>query len=349
MSGDNYPRIRVAAVQAAPVFLDREATIDKVATLTADAAANGAELIAFGESFVPGFPIWNGVLPPIDQHDLHERLFRNSVAVPGPDTQRLADIAARHNVVLSIGISEKTPRSMGTLWNSNLIFDRSGRLVNHRRKLVATWYERLTWAAGDGHDLGVVDLDGLHLGALICGENTNTLARFALLAQGERLHIASYPPSWPFDRREAGREYDLTHAIQLRSAAHAFEGKVFSVVAATALDDDAVDQVAGSDASIKDLLWANPTASLIVGPHGDAIAGPLLREPGILYADVDLAAAITPKQAHDIVGTYNRFDVFQLTVNTTRLEPVQLHSDRPTTRYADVGDSIPDAPNGEVS
>lgn len=328
MGGDEYPRLKVAAVQAAPVFLDRDATIDKVDALVTEAAGAGAELVVLGESFVPGFPIWNGVLPPIDQHDLHERLFRHSVTVPGRDVQRLADIAARHHVVLSIGVTEKSARSMGTLWNTNLVFDRSGRLVNHRRKLVATWYERLTWAAGDGYDLGVVDLDGLNLGALICGENTNPLARFALLAQGERVHVACYPPSWPFDRRENAQEYVLTDAIKVRSAAHSFEGKVYSVVAATALDDDAVQQVAGDDKTISDLLWANPTASLIVDPRGTVIAGPLLGEPGILYADIDLAESIVPKQIHDVVGTYNRFDVFSLSVNTTRLEPVHTHADQ---------------------
>ncbi|MQA03677.1 MAG: carbon-nitrogen hydrolase family protein [Streptosporangiales bacterium] len=328
--GDEYPKLRVAAVQAAPVFLDREATIDKVDELTAEAVAGGAELVVFGESFVPAFPIWNGVLPPVDQHDLHERLFRNAVLVPGPDVQRLGDIAARHGVVLSVGITEKPAHSMGTLWNSNLLFDRNGRPVNHRRKLVATWYERLTWSAGDAHDLGVAGLDGLNVGALICGENTNTLARFTLLAQGERLHLASYPPSWPFDRREHGQEYDLTEAIKVRSVAHSFEGKVFTVVAATALDDDGVDQVAGGDGEIAKLLWANPTASLIVGPRGEILAGPLLGDTGILYADVDLGASIVPKQIHDIVGTYNRFDVFQLSVNTTRLEPVHLHEDEST-------------------
>lgn len=327
MSGDEYPRLRVAAVQAAPVFLDREATVEKVGELTAEAAAGGAELVVFGESFVPAFPIWNGVLPPIDQHDLHERLFRNSVTVPGREVQWLAEIAARHQVVLSIGVSEKSDHSMGTLWNTNLVFDRTGQLVNHRRKLVATWYERLTWAHGDGHDLGVVDLDGWHLGALICGENTNTLARFALLAQGERLHVASYPPSWPFDRRTGAREYDLTEAIRTRSVAHSFEGKVFTVVAATALDDDAVGQVAGDDDAVRKLLRANPTASLVVDPRGDVLAGPLLADPGILYADVDLGASIVPKRIHDIVGTYNRFDVFQLTVDTTRPEPVRLRPD----------------------
>lgn len=321
---ERLPTVHVAAVQAAPVFLDRDATIDRLERLVAEAAGNGAELVAFGESFVAGFPIWGGVLPPVDQHELHRRLFDAAVTVPGPHTRRLGEIAAQHGVVLSVGVNERAGHTLGQVFNANLIFDREGSLVNHRRKLVATWYERLTWSHGDAHDLAPVDLDGWGLGALICGENTNTLARYTLLAQGERLHVASYPPSWPFDQRDGEPEYDLEDSIRLRSAAHAFEGKVFSVIAATALDDDAVTQVAAGDGRVEKLLRAAPTASLIVGPRGDTLAGPLVGDEGILYATVDLSEEVVLKQAHDIVGTYQRLDLFRLDVDTTRHAPVAL-------------------------
>ena len=320
------PRVRVAAVQAAPVFLDPDASIDKLDLLVAEAAAEGAELVAFGESYVAGFPIWNGVLPPVRQHELHQRLVESAVTVPGPHVERLGRIAAKHDVVLSVGVNERAEHSLGQVFNANLIFDRQGRLVNHRRKLVATWYERLTWSHGDAHDLQPVDLGGWQVGALICGENTNTLARYTLLAQGERLHIATYPPTWPFDQRPGVPDYDLEDSIRLRSAAHAFEGKVFSVVAATALDEQAVTESAGGDGEIEKLLWSTPTASLIVGPRGETIAGPLVGEEGILYADIDLAEEIALKQAHDIVGTYQRLDLFELKVDTSRPRPVHLSS-----------------------
>jgi len=334
------PRVAVAAVQAAPVFLDKAATLDKLEELVAEAAGQGAELVVFGESFVAGFPVWNGVLAPVDQHDLHERLVLESVTVPGPEVERLGRVAQRRGVVLSVGVNERNPDSLGQVWNANLLFDRTGRLVNHRRKLVATWYERLTWSHGDAHDLAPVDLDGWNVGALICGENTNTLARFTLLAQGERLHIASYPPAWPFDQRVGEPDYDLEDSIRLRSAAHSFEGKVFTVVAATALGDDAIEAVAQGDDRVEKLLTANPTASLIVGPRGQTIAGPLVGKPGILYAEVDLGEEVVLKQAHDIVGTYNRADIFSLRVDTRRHRPLHLHGDRrdagtpttPTTR-----------------
>lgn len=323
MPGLVLPTVRVAAVQAAPVFLDLDATLDKVDALVAEAAGQGAGLVAFGEAFVPGFPIWNGVLAPVDQHPFHERLVRQSVVVPGAETERLGQLAARWGVVLSIGVNERSDASLGQLWNSNLIFDQAGQLVNHRRKLVATWYERLTWSHGDAHDLAPAELDGWRLGALICGENTNTLARFCLLAQGERLHVASYPPCWPFDAAQADNDYDLAEAIRIRGAAHSFEGKVFNVIAACALDEQAVAEVAGEDDRIRKLLTGKPAASMILNPQGQAIAGPLLGREGILYADCDLGQEIVAKQAHDIVGTYQRSDIFQLLVDTRRPTPLR--------------------------
>lgn len=316
--------VRVAAVQAAPVFLDTQATIDKLDSLVATAAAEGAQIIAFGESFVSGFPIWTSVLPPIDQHDFQVRMVDSAIEVPGPEADQLASIARHHGVTLSVGINEVSSVSVGTVWNSNLIFSSEGELLNHRRKLVATWCERLAWSHGDGHDLEPVMAAGAKIGMLLCGENTNTLARYALLAQGEEVHIASYPPTWPFDRAASREDYDLAEAIHLRSAAHSFEGKVFNIVAATALDDIAVEAVARGDESIAAIMRAKPTASMILGPVGQYMAGPLTADEGILYADLDLHDRIIPKQAQDIVGTYNRMDVFSFGLNKTRHEPIAV-------------------------
>lgn len=324
MAQNPYPTVRVAAVHAAPVFLDKDATISKIDTLAGEAAANGAELIAFGEVFLSGYPIWNGVMPPIDTHEFHERLVHSGITVPGPDLDRLAEIARRHEIVLSVGVNEVAAHSSGQVWNSNVVLDQQGRLVNHRRKLVATWYERLTWSHGDGGDLRPVHLDGWHLGVLICGENTNPLAKFAQIAQGERLHIATFPPSWPFDGREGAIQYDLAEAIHLRAAAHSFEGKVFSVVPSTTMDQQAVDEVAGDDERARTLLQSVPTASMVIGPRGEILAGPMTEGEGLLYADVDLSEAITLKRAHDVAGTYNRFDVFDFRVDQRRHVPVTV-------------------------
>jgi nitrilase len=327
MPGDTYPKFRAAAVQAAPVFLDRDATIDKLGTLVQKAVDAGAELIVFGESFVPAFPpVWNLIYAPMDQHGFHRRMFDNAVQVPGPHTRRLSEIAKRHRVFLSVGITEKDALSMGTLFNTNLLFDREGTLLNRHRKLVPTWAEKLTWANGDAAYLRPEETEIGRVGTLICGENTNTLARFALLAQGEQVHIATYPPAWPFHRPGGGaRNYNLTEAIRLRSAAHAFEGKVFNIVASCALDTDAIEQLSQGDSEMKELLRAAPApVSIIVGPDGEALGDPVTGGEGMVVADIDIAESIELKMMHDIVGHYNRFDIFHLEVDPTPNQPVSI-------------------------
>jgi len=324
---NRFSPLRVAAVQAAPVLFDTDATITKLEGLVREAASEGAQVVAFGESFISGFPIWANVLAPVDQHDFQIQLVESAIQVPGPEVRRLASIAREHQVALSVGINEVSPVSVGTVWNANLLFGPDGTLLNHRRKLVATWAERLVWSHGDGHDLEPVEIAGTKVGMLLCGENTNPLARYALIAQGEEVHIAAYPPAWPFDRSDSRDEYDLTESIRLRSAAHSFEGKVFNVVASTALDEHAVDVVSRGDESIVKLLRANPTASMILGPSGQYLAGPLIADEGILYADINPRDRIVPKQAHDITGTYQRMDVFSFGVNKSRHVPITSTND----------------------
>jgi len=326
MPGDTYPKFRAAAVQAAPVFLDRDATIDKLETLVIKAAQAGADLVVFGESFVPAFPIWNLIYAPMDQHEFYRRMFDNAIQVPGPHTKRLGEVAKRHGVILSVGVTEKNSISMGAMWNTNLLFDSDGTLRNRHRKLVPTWAEKLTWAQGDGAYLRVEETDIGRIGTLICGENTNPLARFALLAQGEQIHIATYPPAWPFRRPGAGtHDYNLTEAIRIRSAAHAFEGKVFNIVSSCALDDDAIEQLAQGDGKMKELLRsAAPPASMIVGPDGELLAEPVKRGEGMATADIDIATSIEQKMIHDVVGHYNRFDIFKLEIDRTPHRPLRI-------------------------
>jgi nitrilase len=343
MPGDTYPKFRAAAVQAAPVFLDRDATIDKLDTLVQRAVDAGADLIVFGESFIPAFPVWNLIYAPMDQHGFCRRLFENAVQVPGPHTRRLSEIAKRHRVILSVGITEKGSISMGTLFNTNLLFDRDGTLLNRHRKLVPTWAEKLTWANGDAAYLRPEETDIGRVGTLICGENTNTLARFTLLAQGEQVHIATYPPAWPFHRPGGGvRNYNLTEAIRLRSAAHAFEGKVFNVVASCALDADAIEQLSQGDSKMKELLQAVPApVSIIVGPDGELLADPVQGGEGMVVAEIDIARSIEQKMIHDIVGHYNRFDIFHLEVDPTPNRPVWIK--KPARRDEQPSDELSQA------
>ncbi|QBD81721.1 carbon-nitrogen hydrolase family protein [Ktedonosporobacter rubrisoli] len=269
MPGDTYPKFLAAAVQAASVWLDRDATIDKVEALTSEASDKGASLVVFSESYIPAFPIWNLTHRPLDQPAFFRRLFDNAVLISGKQFRKLGEIASQCGVYLSVGVTEKTEKSMGTLWNTNLLFSPEGRLLNWRRKLVATWAEKLTWAAGDAAGLKTVLTPLGHLGVLICGENTNTLARFALLAQGEQVHIATYPSLWPFSRPQHSQPYDLGKAIMLRSAAHSFEGKLFTIVSSGVLDEVGKEDLCRDNEEIRSVLEAcAPAVSMIMGPRG---------------------------------------------------------------------------------
>jgi nitrilase len=331
--GDEFPRFRAAAVQATPAFLDRDATLDRLGALVAQAAGRGARLVVLSESFVPGFPVWNMVLAPIDQHRLFRALYENALEIPSPHTERIAAIARRHGVFLSVGVTERSPVSMGAMFNTNLLFDPDGRLLNRHRKLVPTWAEKLTWANGDASQLRPVETSLGRIGTLICGENTNPLARYALLAQGEQVHLATYPPAWPFKRSGSERNYDLRRATEIRAAAHSFEGKVFTIVASQVLGDDAVERVAAGDPRVEEALRSAPPAvSLVVHPTGEPIGEPLVGEEGVVYADIDVADSIEAKQAHDVVGYYQRFDLFSVCLDQRPQLPIHLvEPSAPTT------------------
>jgi aliphatic nitrilase len=151
---------------------------------------------------------------------------------------------------------------------------------------------------------------------LICGENTNPLARYTMIAQSEQVHIASYPPIWPTHDPEAGGNYDLAHAIRLRAGAHSFEAKAFTVVASGFMDRAMFEMLSELHVDAARILENSPrSVSLVTGPSGTTVSDELSDEEGILYADIDLAQCIPPKQFHDVSGGYNRFDIFQLTVD----------------------------------
>jgi nitrilase len=344
MPADVYPMGRWAAAHMAPVYMDRDATLDKIAAVAREAAAHGSRIVAFPEGFLPGFPVWCLVQRPIDQHEQFAELLTNSVRVPGPESERLSQIARSNDVFLSVGVTERSPVSVGGLYNSNLVFDAKGTLVVHHRKLVATWAERLVWSHGDGAGLRVVDTDLGRLGVLICGENTNPLARYALMAQGEQLHIATWPPAWPFTR--GGDPGDYRRWIEIRAAAHAFEAKVFSLSVAAHLDEATIQGCAHGDAEVEKVLReAPPAVSLALGPGGQLMGEPIQGTEGILYADIDVSQSITAKMAHDVVCGYQRLDVFEVRLNRRRQVPIELGGDPPVAESdrAAAGSVTPEA------
>ena len=306
-----FNKFKAAAVQTSPVFLNAEKTIDKAITFIKEAAENGAQLIAFPEVFVSGYPYWNWIMTPVQGSKWYEKLYKSAITADGSEVKRICDAAKEFNIHIVIGINEKGS-SFGEIYNTNLIINYNGNLIGRHRKLVPTWAEKLTWTSGDGSSLKVYKTEVGPIGTLACGENTNTLARFALLAQGELIHIANYI-SLPV----APPDYDMAEAIKIRAAAHSFEGKLFTIVSCSTISQEIKDALREEVPNVDELLTRKNSAfSGFIGPNGAAIGTPLIDEEGIVYADIDLEKCIQPKQMHDILGHYNRFDIFDLRVNT---------------------------------
>ena len=306
-----FHKFKAATVQTSPFFLNVEKTIDKAISFVKEAANNGAKLIAFPEVFVAGYPYWNWIMTPVQGSKWYEELYKNSVDVTGPAIKRLCLAAKDNDIQIVIGINERG-KSYGEIYNTNLIIDNKGIIIGKHRKLVPTWAEKLTWSSGDGSSLKVYNTDIGPIGTLACGENTNTLARFTLLSQGELIHIANYI-SLPV----APPDYNMAEAIKIRAAAHSFEGKLFTIVSCSTISKEIMKFLKPDVPNVEELLERKNSAfSGFIGPNGATIGEPLIDDEGMIYADIDLAKCIQPKQMHDILGHYNRFDIFDLRVNT---------------------------------
>ena len=306
-----FKKFKAAAVQTSPVFLNVEKTIDKAISFVKEATANGANLVAFPEVFVAGYPYWNWIMTPVQGSKWYEQLYKSAVKVDDAVMQPLFQEAKNHNCHIVIGINERGD-SYGEIYNTNLIIDNNGKLIGKHRKLVPTWAEKLTWTSGDGSSLKVYNTEIGPIGTLACGENTNTLARFTLLSQGELIHIANYI-SLPV----APPDYDMAEAIKIRAAAHSFEGKLFTIVSCSTISKEIMDALKPDVPNVEELLTRKNSAfSGIIGPNGTVVGQPLIDDEGIIYADIDLEKCIQPKQMHDILGHYNRFDIFDLRVYT---------------------------------
>lgn len=306
-----FPKFKAAAIQTSPVFLNVEKTIDKAISFVQEATSNGANLVAFPEVFIAGYPYWNWIMTPIQGSKWYEQLYKSAVKVDDAAMQPLFQAAKEYNCHIVIGINERG-NSYGEIYNTNLIIDNNGILIGKHRKLVPTWAEKLTWTSGDGSSLKVYTTEIGPIGTLACGENTNTLARFTLLSQGELIHIANYI-SLPV----APPDYDMAEAIKIRAAAHSFEGKLFTIVSCSTISKEIMDALRPDVPNVDELLTRKNSAfSGIIGPNGAVVGEPLIDDEGIVYADIDLEKCIQPKQMHDILGHYNRFDIFDLRVNT---------------------------------
>jgi predicted amidohydrolase len=307
---------RVAAVQTYPKFLDLKGTVDKVCALIREAAAYGASVVAFPEAFVPAYPYWAWLDSPLQSQKQFRTLYTNSITIPGKWTDLLASCAKENNIIVIIGVNEIDPILTGTIFNTNLIIDNYGTILGKHRKLVPTYAERLVWGSGDGSSYVTYQTDWGRIGTLLCGENTNTLARFALLAQGEQIHIANFP-AFPFTQW-----YEEAEAIRIRCQAHAFEGKIFVIASTSLIDPNSLALLCDKSEKRGLMEGSRYALSAVFGPDGRIIGEPLIDEEGIVYADIDLDDLIMPKLMHDITGHYNQFGVLSLNLNRTAQRPL---------------------------
>jgi len=313
VAGEALPRYKVAAVQAAPAFLDKESTVDKACQLIEEAASQGAALVVFPETWVPGYPVWTNAVsrwnyPPAKK--VYGRLYKNAVDIPGPVTERLGKATRKAGVFLAMGVHERT--QSGTLYNTILFIGRDGQLLGKHRKLVPTYHERMVWAHGDASTLNVFDTEIGRLGGLVCWEHWMPLARYALYTQGEQVHVSLWPT--------AGE----THLLACRHMA--FEGRLFVIVSCNYL----TKAMLPADFELMNEMESFPEVlskggSAIISPDATYLAGPVYDHETILYADIELEQTIEEKQALDVVGHYARPEVFTLHINRREMNPAAFY------------------------
>jgi nitrilase len=291
-------------VQATPVFLDRDATVAKAVDLIGEAGSNGAGLAVFPETFIPTYPDWVWRARPWDgvSDALYARLLENAVVVPGPATERLGRAARRARAYVSMGINERDAHG-GTIYNTQLYFAPDGSLLGKHRKLMPTGGERLVWGYGDGSTLQVFETPFGRLGGLTCWENYMPLARYAMYSKGIDVWCA---PTW---------DNSDVWVSTLRHIAK--EGRVYVIGVAPLLRGADIPEDVPGRAELWGGAddWMSKGHSTIVGPTGEIMAGPLVGEEGILYADLDVERARAVRYQFDPVGHYSRPDVFRLVVN----------------------------------
>ena len=336
-----YPCYKAAAAHVAPVYFDVDKTVDKACDVIAEVSRQGVRLIAFPETFISGYPHWGRIVAPIESDHYFRALAARAIRIDGPEIARIRAAAAQFEVTVSIGFSEGTDVSVGCLWNSNVLIGGDGTLLNHHRKLVPTYVEKLVYANGDGAGLKVSGTELGRIGMLICGENTNPLARYALMAQGEQVHISSYPSVAPARRPDGSGGYDIQDGIRIRAASHSFEAKVFNIVAATPFDATARSFLESLGPDTLALLdRGSQTVSMILDPTGKPVCDVLSTEEGICVAEIDLERAVDLKRIHDVVGYYNRFDIFDLRVNTAPNLPINLSPRKPCADVSGERDGV---------
>jgi predicted amidohydrolase len=306
--------VTVAIIQARPVYYNLNASVEKAVALIERAASQGAQLITLGETWLPGYLAWLHSCPgaALWNHEptkqVFGRLYENSVIVPGKETAIFSELAQRLKITLVIGVNEKVVSGVGngTIYNSLLTFGADGALVNHHRKLMPTYAERLVWGQGDAAGLQAVDTTIGRVGGLICWEHWMPLARQALHNSGEQIHISVFPA--------------LSDMHLVASRHYAFEGRCFVLTAGNImLMADLPAELQAPDGIQPESLRLNG-GSAIIAPDGRYVAGPIFDEETILTAELDLAETVKERMTMDVSGHYARHELFTFEVTRKRFE-----------------------------
>ncbi|MBU1361597.1 MAG: Nit6803 family nitriliase [Gammaproteobacteria bacterium] len=294
--------VRAAAVQIAPDFENVDGTLNRVCEAIDEAGGKGVQLVVFPETFLPYYPYFSFVQPPVLQGPAHMRLMERAVVVPGPVTLAVAERARANGMVVVLGVNE---RDHGSLYNTQLVFDADGSLLLKRRKITPTYHERMIWGQGDAAGLQVVDTQVGRVGALACWEHYNPLARYALMAQHEEIHCAQFPGSLVGPIFAEQMEVTIRH--------HALESGCF-VVNATGWLTDAQIAAITPDAGLQKALRGG-CHTAIVSPEGKHLAPPLTEGEGMVVADLDMTLITKRKRMMDSVGHYARPELLSLAIN----------------------------------
>lgn len=311
--------LRVAAVQNAPVWMDREATVTKVARLIEQAADEGARVVAFPETFIPGYPWW------VQLDDLKFASFRRTAArqswylgqgvdIGRGDLEPVVAAARQAGAFVSVGVAELGPTG-GSVYCSMVMISPDAGVVGVHRKLKPTTTERVVWADGDGHGLRVYPWRGWRIGGLNCWENWLPLPRYALYSQGEQLHIMSWP-GFSFQALDPSRLAAIEAGMYVISSSGLFRA---DDVPADFPDRDEI--IAGLQTS---KVPVGDGGCVICDPNGKVLAQSEPGEEQIIYADLDLAATVAPRSTRDQGGHYHRPDVFDVSVDRTRRVPASF-------------------------
>src|SRR6266446_6865752 len=321
--GDSFGTVKVAAVQAASVFLDRKGSTQKACRLIREAGQNGARIIGFPEGFIPAHPIWyhHHAATGAVANRLSVELFKNAVEIPGAEIDALCAAARDANAYVVIGVCEKIPNTLGTMFNTQVYIGPDGTLIRKHQKIMPTVGERLVHSGGHGDTFGAFPSEFGPMSGLICGENSNPLAVFALTAEGTRIHVMSWPNHFPVSGDP------LRQRVTIDSQAFAQMSKAFVISACGTVDERMIDMLE-PEAQAEGFL-RNPDCSggsVIVAPNSRVIAGPMGAEEGILYAECNLELAVQMKLRHDFAGHYNRPDIFHLHVNRAAPRLYSVHN-----------------------